>query len=91
MEMLRCLSLLLLLSGDCRCLGALCESMALACIGREKLSLCFKRNGNIVFTSKVFKSRTNGDCSGLFEDFRGLAEDLTLMSKNLFRVVFKTF
>ena len=67
-------------------------------IDKGKLSLCFKRNGNIVFTSKAIESRTNGElfgtvqgCSGLFEDFRGLTNDLTLMTKNLFHVIFKTF
>ena len=30
-------------------------------------------------------------CSGLFGDFRGLTEDLTLMSKNLFRVISRLF
>ena len=67
---------------------------ALARIGREKLSLCFKRTGNILFTSKAIESRTNGavrGCSGLFEDFRGLTNNLILMTKNLFHVIFKTF
>jgi len=54
------------MSGDCRCLGALCGLSALERIGRGKLSLCFNSLGNIVFTSKANEPRTVRDCSGLF-------------------------
>ena len=61
----------LLLSWVRQYLGALCESMALARIGRGKLSLCFKRNGNIVFTSKAIEPRNNGRLFGVVRDCSG--------------------
>ena len=39
--------MLSLLLGDCRCLGALSGLPAFARIGKGKLSLCFKRIGNL--------------------------------------------
>ena len=80
-----------LLSGARRCLGVLCGLPAFAHIDKGRLSLCFKRNGNIFLLPRRSSQGLTGDCSGLFGDFRGLTEDLTLMSKNLFRVIFKTF
>ena len=93
--------LLLLLSGVRQYLGAPCELMALARIGRGKLSLCFKRNGNIFLLPRRSSQGLFGvvgdcsgvvrSCSGLFGDFRGLTNDLTLMTKNLFHMIFKNF
>ena len=62
---------------DCRYLGALCGLPAFAHIDKGRLSFCFNSLGNIV--------------RGLFGVVRGLAEDLTLMPKNLFHVILRLF
>jgi len=39
-----------LLSGDCRCLGALCVMMAAVHIDKGRLSFCFKSLGNSIMS-----------------------------------------